>query len=190
MVRVLLVRHGMTESNLRDARMAVSLAKGEVSRAEAPAVMRAAMARLPPHEQCGDTRLSAHKGGGVEQAELLARYWGPILRGKALAGQLHVHVSAMQRCLQTADPLMRWLLHEGAEAEGESRLRATVRPMICEVPGLCAPADRAFMEEEVFPGLAPSAGVEAERRARAALAARNFTRCGLNRAEVLAAYPW
>ena len=31
MVRVVLVRHGTTESNLRDARMAISLAKGNMS---------------------------------------------------------------------------------------------------------------------------------------------------------------
>ena len=50
----------------------------------------------------------------MEQAELLARYWGPILRGKALAGQLHVHVSAMQRCLQSAVDARRLVGVDGA----------------------------------------------------------------------------
>ena len=40
------------------------------------------MSEAPPDEQSGDTHLSTHKGGGREQAQLLAGYWGPILRGK------------------------------------------------------------------------------------------------------------
>ena len=58
MVRVLLIRHGTTDANLRDARMAISVAKGEVTRAEAPAAMRAQLAAAAPDEQTGDT----HRG--------------------------------------------------------------------------------------------------------------------------------
>ena len=56
MVRVVLVRHGTTESNLRDARMAVSIARGDlkmfgqadvtVDRETAPEAMKALMAAL------------------------------------------------------------------------------------------------------------------------------------------------
>ena len=56
MVRVVLVRHGTTESNLRDARMAVSIARGDlkmfgqadvtVDRETAPEAMKALMAGI------------------------------------------------------------------------------------------------------------------------------------------------
>ena len=133
------------------------------------------MSEAPPDEQSGDTHLSTHKGGGREQAQLLADYWAPILRGKAEGGELHVYVSAMQRCMQTVDPLMREL---GATA--------TIEPRICEVPGLCAPEDREFYEREVFPRI--QAGEE--EAAREAVAAHSFSRCGLTKAQVQAAYPW
>ena len=133
------------------------------------------MSEAPPDEQSGDTHLSTHKGGGREQAQLLADYWAPILRGKAEGGELHVYVSAMQRCMQTVDPLMKEL---GATA--------TIEPRICEVPGLCAPEDRAFYEREVFPRI--QAGEEAA--AREAVAAHSFSRCGLTKAQVQATYPW
>ena len=113
---------------------------GLLRREGAQEAMALLMSEAPPDEQSGDTHLSTHKGGGREQAQLLAEYWAPILRGKADAGELHVYVSAMQRCMQTVDPLMKEL---GATA--------TIEPRICEVPGLCAPEDRAFYEREVFP---------------------------------------
>ena len=106
MVRVLLIRHGTTESNLRDARMAIAVARGDTPRDQAPRAIREQLATASPDEQCGDTHLSVYKGGGREQAALLAPYWSPILRGKAESGGLHIFVSAMQRCMQTADPLM------------------------------------------------------------------------------------
>ena len=49
-----------------------------------------------------------------------------------------------------------------------------------QVPGLCAPADRAFLERAVFPAF--RAGDDA--RAAAALGGRAFTRCGLTRRAV------
>lgn len=189
MVRVLLVRHGTTESNLRDARMAVSIARGDlkmfgkgdvpVDRETAPDAMKALMAELEPDEQCGDTNLSTHKGGGREQAQLLADYWAPILLGKARAAELHVYTSPMQRCMQTVDPLMRVF---GADCG----LTASIQPKLCEVPGLCHPDDRQFLEAQVF----------ARFRAgdldggRAVLARRDFQRCGLTKAEISAQYGW
>ena len=58
MVRVMLIRHGTTESNLRDARMAISVAKGQVSQETAPRVMREQLEQAPEDEQTGDTHLS------------------------------------------------------------------------------------------------------------------------------------
>jgi broad specificity phosphatase PhoE len=45
------------------------------------------------------------------------------MKGKAAAGELHVFVSAMQRCMQTADPLITAL-----------GLTASIEPRLCEVP--------------------------------------------------------
>jgi hypothetical protein len=185
MVRVVLVRHGTTESNLRDARMAISIARGDlkmfdkpeqrVDRASAPDAMKSLLASLGHDEQSGDTNLSTHKGGGREQAQLLADYWAPILQGKAEAGELHVHVSAMQRCMQTIDPLMKVL----GPACG---LTASIQPRICEVPGLCHPDDKLFLETEVFARFAKGD----DEAGRAALSAHAFQRCGLSKAQISA----
>ena len=70
MVRLLFIRHGMTNSNLRDARMAISVVKGEVTAAGAPAAAQALLSKLPMDEQTGDTHLSTYKGGGREQVAL------------------------------------------------------------------------------------------------------------------------
>lgn len=185
MVRVVLVRHGTTEANLRDARMAVSIARGDlkmfgkadqaVNRDTAPGAMKALMAELAPDEQSGDTHLSTHKGGGREQAQLLADYWVPILRGKAEAGELHVYVSPMQRCMQTINPLMQAL-----------GLTATIQPLICEVPGLCHPDDKEFLESHVFSRFRKGDLVGG----RAALAAHDFRRCGLTKEEITTQYGW
>lgn len=148
-----------------------------VDRETAPEAMKALMAALAPDEQSGDTNLSTHKGGGREQAQLLADYWVPILRGKAGAGELHVYVSPMQRCMQTIDPLMRAL-------SAECGLTASIQPRICEVPGLCHPDDKQFLEAQVFSRFREGdlAG------GRAALAAHAFQRCGLTKAEITAQY--
>ena len=63
-----------------------------------------------------------------------------MLRGYAEAGKLHVYVSAMQRCMQTADPLLTSL---GVEA--------TIEPKLMEIPGLCAGPDRLWLARHVRP---------------------------------------
>ena len=189
MVRVVLIRHGTTESNLRDARMAIAMAKGDLSifgidgfavtKDNAVEAMTRVKAGLERDELSGDTNLSVHKGGGVEQAQRLADYWAPILQGKAETGSLHVFVSAMQRCQQTIDPMMK-VLHESCG------LTASIQPRICEVPGLCAPADQEFMEQEVFKRFIKGD----DDAARAAMAAHDFEMCGLSRGEIAAQFPW
>ena len=97
MVRVMFVRHGFTNSNERDARMAIKMAKGEVPAAEAYQRIQQQAREAGATEAEGDTSLSTYNGGGVVEAERLGAYWGSILKGKAEAGQLHTFVSAMQR---------------------------------------------------------------------------------------------
>lgn len=169
--------------------MAVSIARGDlklfgkaqqsVDRESAPEVMKSLMAELGPDERSGDTNLSTHKGGGREQAQLLADYWLPILRGKANAGELHVFVSPMQRCMQTINPLMQVL-------NTECGLTASIQPRICEVPGLCHPEDKEFLENEVFSRFHKGDLIGG----RAVLAAHKFQRCGLTKTDITAQYAW
>ena len=109
MVRVVFIRHGMTHENLHGARMAIRIAKGQVDPADREAISLRERMEEGPSEASGDTQLSDHKGGGVREARLLGEYWAPMLREYAELGKLHVYVSAMQRCMQTADPLLRAL---------------------------------------------------------------------------------
>ena len=74
MVRLLFIRHGMTNSNLADARMAVRVVKGQLAAADVHAVTLAEAAE-DPCEASGDTQLSDYKGGGVAEAERLGEYW-------------------------------------------------------------------------------------------------------------------
>lgn len=111
------------------------------------------------------------------QAALLAKYWAPILRAKASEGGLHVYVSAMQRCMQTADPLMKELVG----------VTASIQPRIMEVPGLCSLADRNFLEDSVWPLFMPG---QDEAKGHRLLAEHSFSPCGLSRQQVQQAYPW
>ena len=125
MVRVVFIRHGMTNSNLRDARMAVKIASGRATLEQADADKRAEELASGPAEASGDTSLHTHKGGGVEEAKRLADYWSSMLASRAAQGGLHVYVSAMLRCLQTANPLVCSL----EEKIGRS-LRATATTLL------------------------------------------------------------
>merc|ERR1712232_1080663 len=88
---------------------------------------------------------------------------------------VHVYVSAMLRCLQTADPLLRRL-----------GLAASVEPRIMEVPGLCNGDDRLWLDTDIRALF--DAG--ADTRARELLQARRFQRCGLSKREIQARFPW
>ena len=81
----------------------------------------------------------------------------------------------MQRCMQTINPLMQAL-----------GLTASIQPLICEVPGLCHPDDKEFLEGQVFSRFRKGDLIGG----RAALAAHDFQRCGLTKAEITAQYRW
>lgn len=97
MVRILFIRHGMTKGNLRDARMAIDLHKGNVKVEDVPRLKLKLAEADGPGELAGDTALSDI---GVREATQLAVYWSPILEGKARDGHVHMFVSPMRRCLQ------------------------------------------------------------------------------------------
>eukprot|EP00729_Bicosta_minor_P003589 gene3589-8107_t len=183
MVRYLFIRHGMTNSNLRDARMSVKVARGDVAPAEAHAAIDREAAEAGPAEASGDTSLSDYKGGGVAEAQCLASYWYPILQGKAAAGEVHFSVSAMKRCLQTADPLLQKL--------GASVRDITVEPRLMEVPGMCEEEDRRWLAQTLGP---LATGNETDPTlldaARTAYNAKVWKECGMSKNEIAAAYPW
>ena len=175
MVRILFIRHGMTVGNLASAKMAIRVAKGQVRGEDAHEIERSESFALGFSEGSGDTSLSDYKGGGVEEAQRLGEYWCKILQGKVDAGEAHVFVSPMIRCQQTADPLMQKL-----------RTTATIQPLIMELPGLCAPDDRIFLDEVIWPLF--EAGKDKE--AQAKMLQHQWTRCGATKKEIQTNFPW
>ena len=104
-------------------------------------------------------------------------------QGKAAAGEVHFSVSAMQRCLQTADPLLRRL--------GSDVRDVTVEPRLMEVPGMCGGGDRRWLNHVLGPLAAstdPTDGTAA--RARTVYNARAWAPCGLTKNEIIAKYSW
>ena len=198
MVRLLFIRHGMTNSNLRDARMAIRVAKGQVRALDAEATeLREVLAEEDDAEASGDTALSDYKGGGIAEAQLLAEYWGDVLSAGGAGSEiedgagptrvrLHAYSSAMRRCLQTAEPLCTAL-----------DVPVTVTPLIMEVPGLCGGVDRQWLHETVRPLVAaaerrgrPAKDARAdERQVEDLLAGRPFARCGLCQNDIAARWP-
>jgi broad specificity phosphatase PhoE len=175
MVRVLFIRHGMTVSNLADARMAIRVAKGQVDGHDASRIRRDESIKLGFDEGAGDTNLSDYKGGGIAEAQQFGEYWGNILSGKAEAGQLHIFVSPMQRCCQTADPFMK-LTH----------CKGTIQPLIFEVPGLCAPIDRVFLDEKVRPLYDASN----EKAGKLLFESHTWSRAGFSSNDLQTKFPW
>eukprot|EP00041_Stephanoeca_diplocostata_P028927 m.838826 g.838826 ORF g.838826 m.838826 type:complete len:325 (+) comp23465_c0_seq15:138-1112(+) len=171
MVRVLFIRHGMTKGNLRDARMAIDLHKGNVKIEEVPQLKVQLAESDGPGELAGDTALSDL---GLSEAKLLAEYWAPILDGKAKDGHVHAFVSPMRRCLQTADPIVTAL-----------GLNATILPSIMEVHGLCDPTDFKYLTGHIIP----------KSRTNAAAATQewreyHWKRVGLSRQQIERDFPW
>eukprot|EP00939_MAST-03C_sp_MAST-3C-sp1_P004928 g4928.t1 len=174
-MHILLVRHGETKGNVRAARLAIRIARGEfASLHEANEYRKAERLELSEEEAQGDTYLSAR--GGV-QASWLAKYWAPILLEKAIEGDVEMYVSPMRRCLQTAKPLV--------DALGLKQVNVDAR--IFEVPGLCHSKDqRDIMESLVLPLLRSGKAEEATRAVRKHI----FKRCGLSRRDILRKYPF
>jgi broad specificity phosphatase PhoE len=175
MVRILFIRHGMTVENLMSAQMAIRVAKKLVKPENSQAQIREQRIALGGGEAEADTNLSDYKGGGLKEAQMLADYWGPLLKGKKEANELHIFVSPMVRCLQTANPIMNHLKSE-----------ATITPIIMEIPGLCNPSDRLFLDEQVRPLFDQGK----EKKMRQILNQRTWKRCGYTKQEMKAQFPW
>eukprot|EP00940_MAST-03C_sp_MAST-3C-sp2_P002457 g2457.t1 len=174
-MHVLLVRHGETEGNRRNARQAIRIAKGEFETLEqAKEYARAERLKLSEEEAQGDTRLSER---GTRQAQWLAEYWSTILLEKAKDGDVEMYVSPMRRCLQTAKPLVDAM-----------KLREVhVDARIFEVPGLCHSKDRRdFLEDRILP-LIDSSRVD---EAISSIRSYTFERCGLSRRDILKTFPY
>ena len=107
MVRLMLIRHGMTKGNLRSARAAIQVAKGNITWEQMAEYEDKQKEGEGLNEWSGDTRLS---NIGEEEAEALSAFWAPMMEHMVREKTLHVYVSPMQRCLQTANPLMN---HQG-----------------------------------------------------------------------------
>ena len=172
MVRVLLVRHGMTKGNLRSARAAIQVAKGNITPDQIVEYENQQREGEGLHEWSGDTQLS---DVGKEEADLLGRFLGRLLEQAAKQNSLHVYVSPMQRCLETADPLMTRLNY-----------RATVYPLIFESPGLCHKYDREFFSESIEP-LVLSKDMESAKRL---FNKHRFHDAGLSENDINTRFPW
>ena len=105
----------------------------------------------------------------------LGIFWAPMFQGLANKNKLHVYVSPMQRCLQTADSLMKQLKYKG-----------TVHTTIFESPGLCHKTDRAFIANTLEPLVLKNKLQEAMKLR----AAHTWTDCGLSKNEILRKFPW
>jgi len=175
MVRVLFIRHGMTVSNLADARLAIRVAKGKVELSNAGKINRDESIAKGFDEGSGDTNLSDYKGGGIAEAQSFGEYWQPILQSKLNAKQVHIYVSPMQRCCQTANPFITM-----------TNSKATIQPLIFEVPGLCAPADRVFLDDQVR----KLYDVGREKEGKKLFMQHSFQRCGFSANQLSARFPW
>ena len=72
MVRVLFIRHGMTKSNLRFARTAIQVLKGNISASQVEEFQTRQLSGEPDNEWCGDTVLTTDVG--KKEAEELGPY--------------------------------------------------------------------------------------------------------------------
>ena len=100
----------MTKGNLRSARAAIQVAKGNITWEQMAEYEDKQKEGEGLNEWSGDTRLS---NIGEEEAEALSAFWAPMMEHMVREKTLHVYVSPMQRCLQTANPLMTRLKYHG-----------------------------------------------------------------------------
>eukprot|EP00037_Helgoeca_nana_P002867 m.36706 g.36706 ORF g.36706 m.36706 type:complete len:333 (-) comp12885_c0_seq2:1900-2898(-) len=179
-MRCLFIRHGLSRGNLRDIRAFIKLAK-DGQPPEHHEVLVEEMLKGESHSEFeDDTALSE---AGLEEAEHLGEHWADLLKEHAIAGRIRFFVSPMQRCMQTADPLLRKLRDCGAD------VRATVMPAIHEQPGLLHPDDKLWMKKEVLPLLSARTKVS-ERDALDRIRRRKFTPCGIPADELQRRFSW
>ena len=181
-MRLLLLRHGESESNRRDYQYGSRVLSGELSALQGDEAKVAAEIAAEPN---GDTQLTDN---GLEQAECVGRYWGPVLRKPAAEGKLHVFVSPMLRNMQTVDPLMRILNETGDGPAAHAQVTAEIRPDMIEVPGLAHPSHRAMWTK--VEALAKSGDVAAARATLKAAGGAPWRGAGLSWAEMVRRFPW
>jgi broad specificity phosphatase PhoE len=172
MVRLMLIRHGMTKGNLRSARAAIQVAKGNITWEQMAEYEDKQKEGEGLNEWSGDTRLS---NIGEEEAEALGAFWAPMMEHMVREKTLHVYVSPMQRCLQTANPLMTRLKYHG-----------TVYPKIFESPGLCHKSDREFITNTLEPLIMSKKISEALKLYHS----HAFNDAGLSENEIRSRFPW
>ena len=64
--------------------------------------------------------------------------------------------------------------------------KATIQPLIMELPGLCAPDDRIFLDEIIWPLFEADKDSEAYER----MQRHQWTRCGATKKEIKTHFPW
>ena len=167
MVRLLFIRHAESSQNVHQS---ANVDAAEMSEEEQLKAMRGASA-----DEDGDFKLTTH---GESQAEALGDMWAPVLEQAARRGKLHVFVSPMRRCLQTADPLMT-ALHKACG------LKAMIKPSIMEFGGLTWPSDMGVFDE--MADLRKQGDVEG---AMKLLKTKAWKASGYSGNELQKAFPW
>ena len=133
-MKILFIRHGLTKSNVRDYEAYFRFPGNVEKQKEYEKQVCQQQGRM---EESGDSVLT---DVGIDEAERLRAYWGPLLEGAAKQKKLEVLVSPMHRTLETANPLMTYL-HE------KTRLEGNVYGDFFESGGLVSPDDEIFIEE-------------------------------------------
>ena len=133
-MKVLIIRHGLTKSNVRDYEAGFRFPNNEEKQSEYKQKVRE---QQDARELSGDSVLT---DVGEQEAVRLGQYWGPLLETTAKRNKLEVLISPMYRTLQTIHPLMTYL-HE------KTNLTANVYGEFFECGGLMSANDRAFMDD-------------------------------------------
>ena len=128
-MRLLLIRHAQSEQNAYMETLLTELQNKTLSVSSFNRKMR----QGPPGTDAGaDAVLTSL---GKSQAQRLGLTYAPLLLSKAKQGKLIVCVSPFQRCLMTANPLMKEIRKEMPS------FQATILPAIMESGGLTDQAD-------------------------------------------------
>ena len=182
-MKVLIIRHGLTKSNVRDYEAGFRFPNNEEKQSEYKQKVR---------EQQGARELSEDSvltDVGEQEAVRLGQYWGPLLETTAKRNKLEVLISPMYRTLQTIHPLMTYL-HE------KTNLTANVYGEFFECGGLMSANDRAFMDDIEI--RVANENNENDPKKKAQLRqeriqlyrSHNFSQVGLTMNEMNAMYPW
>ena len=133
-MRILIIRHGLTNSNTRDYQSIFQHPNNEKKAQE----MAKQIANSQSVEELQED--SFLNDIGNYEAELLGQYYGPILEEAARQNKLEVLVSPMHRTQATVAPLMKYL----HEKTGQT---AKIYGQYFEVGGLFDTQDSIFMDQ-------------------------------------------